>query len=853
MRLFAQIPDSTKSFHNSLNKQAINMGHLYGKIVDSKSNKGMEAASVQLIASKFNPSTQIKKDTIIAGMLTEANGDFSLDNLPIMGKFKLIVTAIGYKTYNTTVSFDIDMSDKDMQKILGNVDKDLGNIKLEIEGQNLTQVVITGTKPLFQLGIDRKIFNVDKNLTSTGQTATEIMRNIPSVNVDIDGNVTLRGAAPQLFVDGRPTVLSLDQIPADAIESVELITNPSAKYDASGGGAGILNIVLKKNKKIGYNGNLRLGIDSRARLNGGGDINVKQGKWNFSASMLYKGRKSITDGFAFRQNTIDIPKTNLTQKNDLITKGYFGFGHFSIDYLASNRTTFTLSQHVGQGKMDNYDTLNFKMDSLYSSPTYETANRYTLGKINFKHYTTTLAFKHTFPKKGHEITADATFQVRSFKNNTAFSNQYYLQNGTPKGNASNQLVLLDGLNKRLVVQVDYSYPIKENTKIETGLRTSIRKAENNNTNYINDVLVKAASNNYIYNEQVYAGYINYMGKIKTFSYQLGLRAESSVYDGKLTNTGKSFSNRYINNIFPNASLTKNLNDNQDIQLNYTRRIERPNFFQLSPYIDYTDTLNLNKGNPDLKPEFANVLELSYSNNFNNNYMLMVTLFYKYSNDIVTRYQTKETNPISGKDVILNTYINANSSQNYGIELTNKSTVATWLDIMPSINIYNSSINSSNISAALNNQRWSWFGKLNTTIKIPNNWNIQLSGDYQSETVLPQNTGGGGRPGDGGGPFMSLGGTTSQGYIKPNYGIDIAIKKDFLKNRAISATLSVSDIFKTRKYAAFSESPFFTQDVWRRRDWQLIQLNLNYRFGKVNANLFKRKNTKATDLQDGMGM
>lgn len=152
------------------------------------------------------------------------------------------------------------------------------------------------------MGVDRKIFNVDKNLISAGQTATEVMKNIPSINVDIDGNITLRGAAPQLFVDGRPTSLSIDQIPADAIESVELITNPSAKYDASGGKAGILNIILKKNKKAGcVNGNVRLGIDSRAFPSGGGDINVKQGKWNIFANMMYRGRKSIGEGFAFKK------------------------------------------------------------------------------------------------------------------------------------------------------------------------------------------------------------------------------------------------------------------------------------------------------------------------------------------------------------------------------------------------------------------------------------------------------------------------------------------------------------------------------------------------------------------------
>jgi hypothetical protein len=252
----AQYPGAGRPGGAGMGSQNMNIGHFYGKIVDGKTAKGIDGASVQLIGNKFDTVTKKMKQVIYNTLITKQKGDFSFENLPIFGNFQMKVSTLGYKPLTMTVSFGVKMpaAGGNFQQMMGMVDKDLGNIKLVEDSATLAAVTVTSTsKPLLELGIDRKIFTVDKNLTSTGQTAAEVMRNIPSLNVDIDGNVTLRNAAPTLFVDGRPTTLTLDQIPADIIDKVELITNPSAKFDASGGTAGILNIVLKKNKKICYN------------------------------------------------------------------------------------------------------------------------------------------------------------------------------------------------------------------------------------------------------------------------------------------------------------------------------------------------------------------------------------------------------------------------------------------------------------------------------------------------------------------------------------------------------------------------------------------------------------------------
>ncbi|MBS1601771.1 MAG: carboxypeptidase regulatory-like domain-containing protein, partial [Bacteroidetes bacterium] len=333
---FAQVPGGGGG-RRGPGGQVPAIGHFYGKIVDGKTGKGMDGASVQLIQSKFNPATNARKDTVIAGMITHRNGEFSLENLPIFGNFRLTISAIGYTTYDQKVAFDLKglrgaagsagagndgQPNMDRAAAAANAtDKDLGNIKLQQDAQSLAQVTVTASKPLITMGVDRKIYNVEKDISAQGGTGTDVMRNVPSVQVDIDGNVTLRNSTPTIFVDGRPTTLTLDQIPADAIQSVEIITNPGAKYDASGGTSGILNIVLKKNRKAGYNGNVRSGVDQRGRVNLGGDINVKQGKVNFFLSGNFNQRKSISTGQTDRISSFDaFPSLNKSAYSSVLSQ-----------------------------------------------------------------------------------------------------------------------------------------------------------------------------------------------------------------------------------------------------------------------------------------------------------------------------------------------------------------------------------------------------------------------------------------------------------------------------------------------------------------------------------------------------
>jgi hypothetical protein len=326
---FSQIPGGARTGGGNMN-----MGHFYGKIIDAN-KKGIEGVTLQIKGSKFDPTTKKSTEAILGTMLTAPNGDFSFENLPLMGNFKLIITNVGYKKLEKQVSFGIKMGGgQSMQEMMALVDKDLGNIKLEESATDLQSVTVTTTaRPQFEMGIDRKIFNVDKNLMSAGQTAVEVMKNIPNLNVDIDGNVTLRNATPTLLIDNRPTTLTMDQIPADIIDKVEIITNPSAKYDASGGNAGILNIVLKKNKKNGYNGGIRSGIDMRGKFNGGGDMNIRNNKVNFSLSANIFGRKSISNSTNNREIIGGSLPSSINTINDNTSNGSFNFYRAGLDYL----------------------------------------------------------------------------------------------------------------------------------------------------------------------------------------------------------------------------------------------------------------------------------------------------------------------------------------------------------------------------------------------------------------------------------------------------------------------------------------------------------------------------------------
>jgi len=861
---FAQNPGGGGNRGNRGGQQMT--GSFYGKIIDSLTNKPIELVSVQLVRSRLDTVTKTRKEIVVTGMLTKANGEFRLENVPVFGQYKLRISVVGFKPLEKNVSFELRRNENgpptDMSSALGALDKDLGNIRLFIENRVLDNVTVTSSKPLFQMGIDKKVFNVDKNLVSAGGTGVDVMRSVPSLNVDIDGNVTLRNNAPQIFVDGRPTTMTLDQIPADAIESVEIITNPSAKYDASGGTSGILNVVLKKNRKVGYNGSVRANVDSRGRIGAGADINLRQNKVNFFASLNYNQRRSISRGETERTTYITDTTTSLKQIDRSTMNGSFRFARAGFDYFISNRNTISITGNFGRGTFKPRSVSDIYTDFL-TDPVIATFNERNSNSQNeFRNSGAQLSYKHNFPRSGHELTADVTYNAGRNTNSNLIVTNYFTAPGSALIDSYRQRQDGKGTNNNLIIQSDYVNPFGEKVKIEMGLRAAIRNNDSQNDFFVYD----NSTGNYIYNpllsnkynskDQVYAAYTTFTNQLKSFGYQLGLRVESSDYEGTLPDKNETFKINFPVSLFPSVFLSEKLNDDQEFQLNYTRRINRPNFWQLYPFIDYSDSLNLRRGNPNLKPEFTNSLELSYMKTFKNKDNFIASLYFKNTNDLITSYLIPDSS--KGKPVFISSYTNANSGYVTGLELISKNKITKWWEVTSNFNLYTSKIKIDDPNQQEQPQFASWFAKLSNSFKLPKNFTVQLSGDFQSKTILPPggssmsgNFGGGGGRGGGGGFFGQA--SASQGYIRPNYGVDAAVRFEFLKNKAASLSLNVNDILKTRKQDIHSESLGFTQDALRRRDAQIFRLNFNWRFGKFDAALFKRKNTRSDNFQNDTGV
>ncbi len=817
-------------------KNGMVLGRVYGKILDIKTNKPLLGALVQVLASTMDSVSGLKKNTIIATQTTLRNGDFTFENLSFSKELKLRVALGTYQTFENVLS---SINNTQPNLAVATSDLDLGNIKITPIENN--EVVVTNNQSLFQLRADRKIFNVDKNNMSTGGTAIDVLRNVPSVQVDIDGNVQLRSNAPQIFVDGRPTTLTIDQIPADAIASVELITNPSAKFDASGGNGGIINIVLKKNKKKGYNGNLRTNVDSRAIVGGGADLNVRRNKLNYFLSANYNGRKSIAEGASERINLFNTPIKKITQVSNNVALGYFANIRGGIDFLIDNRNTITISGRYVKGVFKPTERSETKNDSTSYIAEAMPSSFIRDGntKNNFRNRGGAIAYKRNFAKIGQELTADIDYNKNNFTSDNLLFTSF-----TNLSLNSIQQVNSTVVNELVVMQTDYVQPLQKQAKIEMGLRYQRRDITNINVNRVNETTIAALGYNYANSESIYAVYASHSNTIANIGYALGLRVESSLLKGELKNLSQTFSTTYPFSLFPSASFTYKVNEKQDLQFSYSRRVNRPTFFQLLPFIDFTDSLNITSGNPTLKPEFANSIEASYNITRKRGQNVLITLYSKISRGLVSRYQYKTESPLNSQEVLVNGWINANTSSTSGIELVSKNVVSKSWEVLSNLNFYIGTLTLTQNGIKENNSRTSYFFKQNHTYKLPKNWALQLAFDYQSKTILPpgNNSSSAGR---GGPPFLQPVTSSTQGYIRPSYGLDLAIKKDFGKAKKIAATLNVSDVFKTRINDIYTETEFFTQNYFRRRDWRLLRLSISYKFGKQDINLFKRKNNKQT--------
>jgi hypothetical protein len=811
-------------------------GRVYGKIFDARTNKPLEFVVLR-IYKEDSLIVKEKNPLVLGGALSQSNGEFTIEDLPVNEKLTL-----RFSMAELDAAFFV-FTLKPSGSPMGLVEKDLGNLKLTFTGQ-LNTVTIDGGGP--RLEFDKRIYDVDKNPMNSGGTAEDVLRNIPSLQVDTDGNVQLRNAAPQIFVDGRPTTLTIDQIPADAIQRVELITNPSAKYDASGGGGGIVNIVMKHNRSSGYNGSVRAGVDKRGRINSGMDFNIRQGKINFFANANYNQRRSISIGTTQRENIA--PAFSLFQDQYSMNDGFMLNGRGGFDWLIDNRNTLTFSGNIMKGSFAPFDTLNVSADTLEGGTGYYYRESNT--KRAFQNLGGSVLFKHLFTKEGTELNADINYnRIKS-----VFDGNY--ENIYNDANATYLMQHGDVSQFLITSQIDFESKITDRFRVEAGTRVSVRDftTEYRNKQLANGIWedITSLGVNYHYLDQVYAAYGTAALDLPVWKIKAGLRAESSDYKAELLSTGSNFSYKYPLALFPSLFVTRVITEKQDVQFALNRKINRPSFMTLSPFTDYSDSLNIQRGNPGLKPEFTQSGELSWQWIPNKKNTMIVSAYGRYTTNVTVRQQFLEFSEFLGDTVVVTSYQNASSSQALGLEFVSRNAISKTIDMSTNINVYNSSIDGTNLDPNLKNNISSYWIKSNITYKAPRNISIQAMFDYSSKRSLEVGSserGGGG----GGGMGMGMGGggwggsnNTVQGYIEPTYGLDLSIRKEFLANRSLVLSFSATDVLRTRVNIVHSTSPYFDQITYKRRDWQMFRFNISWKFGKMDSQLFKRKNMKMNE-------
>ena len=807
---------------------------IYGKVLDKQTKRPIASASVQVIVKAHNRLTNQLKDSVIAAMLSETNGDFDFENIPAFDSLQILVSSVDYNVYSDYFSFANKNTGANAP-----TEHDLGNIEMSHLAKKLQAVTIVMEKPALQMGIDKKIFDVNKSISSKGGTAVDIMKNIPSVSVDVDGNVELRNSTPTIFIDGRPTILTLDQIPSDNIDRIELITNPSAKYDASTTG-GIINIILKKNKRTGLNGLVSAAAGTQGLFSGNANLNLRQGKLNFFVSGGYHGSDGKSNSKSYRQdktNGVIDDYFNQYSKNERSRK--FASLRFGLDYFMDNRNILTLSQGLVQGRFGNDESQD--QEYLNSSKVMTRyGDRTSDEHFQFNRYNTQASYTHKFPKEGEEIDGSVNVSYGNVKDNAVILNNFYFPDGTLYSDPNNVRNGGANDNNQVTAKIDFVNPLKDDKKIETGLRSYI----NNYTSYFNSFSVVNGtetklplSNNYKYTEVVHAAYFTYTGKIKSIGYQAGLRGEYSKFTGTLIDSAKKFGYEYpdqISNIwdalFPSLYLSKKLNEDDEIQLNYSRRVRRPNFWQLNPFIDINDPLNIQQGNPRLKPEFTNSMEFNYSHTFKNKSNFLGVLYYRNTQQDITRFSDTLTaeqyqqlnNAAVDPNAILNTYINAQSTNRFGIELTLQQKFSTNFDITPSMNINYRNVKAGAAQQNLSNEGWNWSSKLTANYKIEtqhpslfNKLSFQLTAQYESPRVIPQ------------------------GKRLERFDSDFGLKKDLFKNDKGSITFSVNDILNTHRYGVIYNTETFYQESYRRWNVRNFRITFSYKFGNSDFSLFKR--------------
>lgn len=788
------------------------IGKISGKLIDETSEEPLLFASVVVHRERDS--------LMVTGGITDETGRFFIDQVPL-GRYYITVNYVGYPRKEVN---GVTITPREPEH-------DFGVIRVQPAAATLSEVTIEASRELMEVGLDRRVYNVGQELTATGGTAIEVMQNIPSVAVDFDGNVSMRGSSNvTILIDGRPSTLTgmsgsdaLQQIPSNMIERVEVITNPSARFTPDGT-SGIINIVLKKERKPGYNGVVSITGSTNNSYNGSLNLNYKVNRVNFFAN--YSGRLSNSDGYGSSFRTSFLSETNyLDQQMDFENTMNSQNASIGVDFDIDRYNTMTVSAMYNKWGRDGLNVTDFSsLNDLMSLTNY--FNRVSDSEMEFSGMNYTLNYRRTFPQRVRELNADITFSNPGITRNEDNIQQFFNPDKTPNGLPDlMENTRLAGNNYMFSAQLDYVHPLGDDSKLEFGGRASIREMDadfnffgfdHGVSNWINNA---GLSNRFVFNEQVFAAYTTYSTMLGAYSLQAGLRLEQAYIEADQRTTSEVYNNDFLS-LFPTLHVRRSFENNQSAQVSYSRRVNRPNNRVLNPFVSYSNPYDLSFGNPRLNPEFINSLELGYTR-FWQNTTLNPSLFYRYTEGMITRFRTMDENGIA-----YTTFENLNTGTSYGAELVATQQLFPWYRVNGTFSYFRQIVEGSGPMMEMRNDSYSWSARLVNNLSFPKGWSAQVNAFYRSPVVL------------------------FQGEMREMFGADAAVRKNVLGNKG-TVTLRVSDIFNTMRFGMYNYGDNFTIDMERVRNSRMIYLGFSYRINEVDRRS-QQRNRRSSGM-DGGGM
>lgn len=785
------------------NKDLPAIGQISGQIIDANTNEQIEYATIALYHKRTKE--------LSGGTISQKNGKFFLEKLK-PGKYDVKISFMGYE-------------DQLIEDVMIKTDKPIINLhKINIEPSmhSLEEVVIDGSAPRIDYKIDKKVINVSKQITSISGSAVDVLENVPSIKVDIEGNVSLRGSSGfTVLIDGRPSVLdandALQQIPASTIDNIEIITNPSAKYDPDGT-AGIINIITKKNKLQGFSGivNANLGLDNKY----GGDflLNYKKRNLNVFFGADYNLRNYPGSSYSLRDTyKNDTTYRTIMNGDNNRERTMWGF-KAGADYSLGSNDVIGLNFRFGDRKMNgktisSYDEWRIpeEIHNIYQN------NDQTERGGQF--YSTTANYQHKFLKKGHELNAEFSASNRDFKDNS--TNELRDENGLVVDGKINTET---GPSSQLRGKIDYTLPVGEKGKFETGFQTRFSNSEDNtelkelNIETGEYELKPEFSNQTTYKRNIHAIYSTFANEMGNFGYQAGVRGEYTFRDIVSKATDEQFGiDRW--DFFPTLHLSYQFPKDHQMMASYTRRIERSRGWYLEPFITWVDAFNVRQGNPDLQPEYIDSFEMGYLKKIGKSNMISLEGYYRVTHNKVERVQS-----VYQDNVMLSTIENVGQDFSLGLEMMFSFQLFKWWEMDLMGDFYKYRVEGVLYNKDFSNNSNNWSSRFNNTFNIRKGTKLQINSMYNGPTV------------------------TAQGEREGYYMVNAAVRQDFL-DKKLSAVLQVRDIFATAKREMTSSGPDFYSYSEFTRDAPVVTLSISYKFNNYRADKKSRSNGDAAEMEE----